>query len=104
MGSKNIQMLADSDNGNRIHRLYKVDKIPVVRGYYDFAKENFFVTHFNATRMPLGYTPLKILMQLKEELLINLDWELKGISRIVKLIEENKLNQQKKHKKKKHKK
>jgi hypothetical protein len=103
MGSKNIQFLADSDNGNKIFCLYKVDKIPMVKGFYDFTTEQFTVTHFNNHRIPEGQTPLKILTAFKEELFIELDWELKGISRLVKQIEQGNLNKSKnkKHKRKK---
>ena len=93
-------MLADSEDGNKIFCLYKINKIPLVKGYYNFATELFTVTHFNTKRLPPGYTPLKVLTALKEELFIELDWELKNISRLVKQIEEGKLNKQKKHKRK----
>ena len=103
MGSKNIQFLADSDNGNKIFCVFKVDKIPMVKGFYDFTTEQFTVTHFNTHKMPEGETPLKILTAFKEELFIELDWELKGISRLVKQIEQGKLNKPAKYKRKKHK-
>ena len=94
-------MIGSSDDGDRIFCTYKINGFTVLRGMYDFIKERFVVLNFYKSKVPEDSTPLKVLMSLKEELNLEYDWELPGIAKIVKLIENGEINGDR-HRKRKH--
>ena len=96
-------MIGSSDDGDRIFCTYKINGFTVVRGMYDFIRGKFIVLNFYKSKVPEDSTILKVLMSLKEELDTEYDWELSGIAKLTKLIENNEINGDR-HRKRKHKK
>jgi len=98
--SEKLNLVASSEDGNKIYCLYKIDKKIIARGFYDFNRDTFVVTEFYKNKLEPEQTIKSIITSLKEFLLINFDWELKHTNRIIYNIENNKL--QNKIKRKKH--
>jgi hypothetical protein len=94
-------MIGNSEDGDRIFCAYKINGLTVVRGMYDFNKGKFIVLNFYKSKVPEDSTPLKILMNLKDELNVDYDWELTGIAKILKLIENGTINGDRKRKRNK---
>lgn len=96
-----LSMVGGSEDGDKIYCLIKCDKKILLRGMYDFNVHNFIILEFYTNKIPENTTPLKALQEIKVMLDLNYDWELKGIAKLVKLIEEKKLGKKKrKHKNK----
>ena len=101
MSSKSIQIVGNSEDGDRIFCTYKLNGFTVVRGMYDFNKEKFVILNFYKSKVPEDSTILKVLLSLKEKLNAEYDWELSGIAKLIKLIEKGEINGDKKRKHKK---
>ena len=102
MITNNIQIVGSSEDGDKIFCTYKMNGLTVLRGMYDFDKGKFIILNFYKSKMPDNMTPLKILMQLKEQLDIEYDWNLSGIAKITTLIENGTINGERR-KRKRHK-
>ena len=101
MSANNIQIVGSSEDGDRIFCAYKLNGLTVVRGMYDFNKGKFVILNFYKSKVPEDSTILKVLLTLKEKLDTEYDWELSGIAKLTKLIENGEINGERKRKHKK---
>ena len=101
MGANKIHTIATSDDGDKIYCLYKEESDTLVKGFYDFTKERFIVTEFYTKKLKDGQTPREVIMNMKQILDIDCDWELKDEESIIHNIEEGMMVKKKRKRKNK---
>ena len=95
-----ISMVGASEDGDKIYCLYREGTDVLLRGFYDFEKESFFICEFYTKKLKPEQTPKSVIMSLKEILDIDYDWELKDDESIIRNIEEGIISAKRKYRKK----
>ena len=95
-----LHTIAATEDGDRIFCLYKQGNTTLLKGFYDFPRESFYITEFYTKKLSPDQTPKQVIEELKEYLFVEYDWELKNEKLIIKHIEEGIINSKRKKKKK----
>ena len=69
-------LVAANKNGNRIFAKLLINNKNIIKGYYDFKLEKFFITKYIKHNFPKNITKQNAKQILKELLKINHDWKL----------------------------
>lgn len=67
---------ASNPSGTKIYCRLTLNKKTLIKGYYDFDKERFFITEYVKSNFGNGIGKNTAKKKLKEILLIDYDWEL----------------------------
>jgi hypothetical protein len=101
MGANKICTVATSEDGDRIYCLYKEESETLAKGFYDFIKERFIVTEFYTNKLKEGQSPREAIINMKQTLDLDYDWELTDEDKIIQNIEEGMMKKKKRKRKKK---
>ena len=69
---------ATNDNGEKIYCRLAYGKKTMVKGYYDFTKDKFFITKYVKSNFQQGIGKNTVREKLIELLKIDYDWELQN--------------------------